>query len=125
MVLDWLGNFFVALTIVGCGFIALANLALLYQLISYLWLRRRGLADEAMRLAKALPSDDRLPHVVLQLPTFNEGRIVERSIENAMKLDWPRDKLHIQICDDSTDHSTAIAREVMRRRRKALRQLSK
>jgi cellulose synthase/poly-beta-1,6-N-acetylglucosamine synthase-like glycosyltransferase len=115
MILSGLGEFFLALTLVGCGFIAVADLALLYQLARYLVLRRGGLADEAMRLAKPLPADAHLPHVVLQIPTFNEGALVERSIENAMRLDWPRDRLHIQICDDSIDGTTAIARAAAER----------
>jgi cellulose synthase/poly-beta-1,6-N-acetylglucosamine synthase-like glycosyltransferase len=108
--LGWVGWFFAGLTLAGCGFIAVANAALIYQVASYFALRRRGMEEERTRLGHPLPPDAELPHVVLQIPTFNESTVVERSIENAMKLDWPRDKLHVQICDDSTDKTTDIAR---------------
>jgi cellulose synthase/poly-beta-1,6-N-acetylglucosamine synthase-like glycosyltransferase len=108
--LNTLGCVFVVLTLVGCGMIWVANLAMLGQLASFLALRRKGTAIEHQRLAAPLPADDDLPDVVVQLPSFNEGTIVEHGIANAMKLDWPRRKLHIQVCDDSTDNTTEIAR---------------
>ena len=50
-----------------------------------------------------------LPHVTVQLPMFNEDLVAERIINAAAKLDWPRDRLEIQVLDDSTDHSAQIA----------------
>jgi len=73
-------------------------------------LRAEGVSTEERLLAHPLPSDDELPHVVLQLPVFNEGAIVERAIAYAVRLDWPKDRLHIQVCDDSTDATTDMAR---------------
>jgi len=110
MVANWLGCAFYVLTLVGCGVIWIANLALLAQLVTYFALRRSGLALEHKRLATPMPPDSELPDVVVQIPSFNEGPIVERGIANATKLDWPKSKLHIQVCDDSTDHTTEIAR---------------
>ena len=110
MVANWLGCAFFVLTLVACGVIWIANFTLLAHLFSFLALRRSGLALEQKRLATPLPADSDLPDVVLQIPSFNEGAIVERAIDNGMKLDWPKNKLHIQICDDSTDHTTEIAR---------------
>ena len=110
MVLDWLGSLLVALTWIGCGMMWIANLAMLGQLFGYLALRKSGLALERQRLAASLPHDDELPDVVIQLPSFNEGAIVERGIANAIALDWPKSKLHVQVCDDSTDGTTEIAR---------------
>ena len=50
------------------------------------------------------------PDVTVQLPTFNERYVVERLIDAMAALDWPRDKLHIQVLDDSTDETTGLAR---------------
>jgi cellulose synthase/poly-beta-1,6-N-acetylglucosamine synthase-like glycosyltransferase len=50
------------------------------------------------------------PDVTVQLPVFNERYVVERVIDAAAALDWPRDKLHIQVLDDSTDETTGLAR---------------
>ncbi|HYM01704.1 MAG TPA: glycosyltransferase [Stellaceae bacterium] len=74
-------------------------------------LRRRGLAREARLLGQDLPPDSALPHVLVQVPAYNEPRVIGRIIEAVGRLDWPRDKLHIQVLDDSTDATTAIAQE--------------
>jgi cellulose synthase/poly-beta-1,6-N-acetylglucosamine synthase-like glycosyltransferase len=40
---------------------------------------------------------------------------VERAVAGAAQLDWPRDKLHVQVCDDSTDGTTELARAAAER----------
>jgi cellulose synthase/poly-beta-1,6-N-acetylglucosamine synthase-like glycosyltransferase len=60
-----------------------------------------------------------LPQVTVQLPMYNEMYVAERVIEAACQLDWPREKLQIQVLDDSTDGSAAIARECCERMRRA------
>lgn len=50
------------------------------------------------------------PIVTVQLPLYNEPNVVERIIEAVANLDWPRDRLQIQVLDDSTDRTTALAR---------------
>jgi cellulose synthase/poly-beta-1,6-N-acetylglucosamine synthase-like glycosyltransferase len=49
------------------------------------------------------------PRVTVQLPVFNEQYVVERLLDAAASLDYPRDRLEIQLLDDSTDETTAIA----------------
>src|SRR5215831_17304954 len=46
-----------------------------------------------------------LPRVTIQLPIFNEQYVIERLIEAVCKLDYPQDKLDIQVLDDSTDET--------------------
>jgi cellulose synthase/poly-beta-1,6-N-acetylglucosamine synthase-like glycosyltransferase len=53
-----------------------------------------------------------IPHVLVQLPVFNEPTVVENVLRTAAALDWPRDKLTIQLLDDSTDHTSEIAATV-------------
>jgi cellulose synthase/poly-beta-1,6-N-acetylglucosamine synthase-like glycosyltransferase len=55
------------------------------------------------------------PHVTVQLPVFNERAVVERLIDAACRLDWPSDRLEIQVLDDSTDDTVALSRAVARR----------
>lgn len=55
--------------------------------------------------------DDDLPAVTVQLPVYNEAHVVARLIAACARLDYPRDRLHIQIIDDSTDETT---REIQR-----------
>jgi cellulose synthase/poly-beta-1,6-N-acetylglucosamine synthase-like glycosyltransferase len=46
-----------------------------------------------------------LPRVTIQLPIYNEQYVVERLIEAASKMEYPRELLEIQILDDSTDET--------------------
>jgi len=50
------------------------------------------------------------PSVTVQLPLFNEATVVERLLESVARLDWPREKLEIQVLDDSTDETRELAR---------------
>ncbi|MBX7244873.1 MAG: glycosyltransferase [Candidatus Sumerlaeaceae bacterium] len=50
------------------------------------------------------------PTVTLQLPVFNERYVVERLIDSVCRIDYPREKLQIQVLDDSTDETQALAR---------------
>lgn len=50
------------------------------------------------------------PAVTVQLPIFNERLVVERLIDAVAALDYPADKLSIQVLDDSTDETMALAR---------------
>ncbi|MDX2081935.1 MAG: glycosyltransferase family 2 protein [Terrimicrobiaceae bacterium] len=50
-----------------------------------------------------------LPLVTVQLPVFNEFYVVRRLIESVGRLDYPADRLQIQVLDDSTDETTDIA----------------
>jgi cellulose synthase/poly-beta-1,6-N-acetylglucosamine synthase-like glycosyltransferase len=50
------------------------------------------------------------PNVTVQLPVYNERYVVERVIDAVAAFDWPRDKLHVQVLDDSTDETTGLAR---------------
>jgi cellulose synthase/poly-beta-1,6-N-acetylglucosamine synthase-like glycosyltransferase len=93
------------LTTVALGFL---RLTLLHRR-----LRKGALKREADLLASKLPAKAKLPHVLVQIPSFNEGAIVTRGLETAAALNWPRDKLHIQLLDDSTDETTAIGREAV------------
>ncbi len=68
---------------------------------------------------KARFDDDQLPMVTVQLPLYNERYVVERLIEAVCQLDYPRNRLQIQVLDDSTDDTTAIAREIAADKRQA------
>ncbi|WP_442846602.1 cellulose synthase family protein [Leeuwenhoekiella sp. H156] len=51
-----------------------------------------------------------VPFVTVQLPLYNELYVVERLLDNIAKLDYPKDKLEIQVLDDSTDTSLETTR---------------
>ena len=56
----------------------------------------------------ALPEE--LPHVTVQLPLYNELYVTERLLDAVAAIDWPADKLEIQVLDDSTDESVEVGR---------------
>jgi cellulose synthase/poly-beta-1,6-N-acetylglucosamine synthase-like glycosyltransferase len=92
----------------------LMQLALAFRVsqtvLLHLYHRRTGLERERIALTRPLPTDDKLPAVLVQIPTFNEGPLVQRVLDAVVALDWPRDRLQIQLLDDSTDASAEIAR---------------
>jgi cellulose synthase/poly-beta-1,6-N-acetylglucosamine synthase-like glycosyltransferase len=53
---------------------------------------------------------EELPVVTVQLPMFNEMYVAERLLEGVARIDYPKDKLEIQVLDDSTDETQGIAR---------------
>ncbi len=73
--------------------------------LTLLYLRHR-------RATFPIPSIDRsaLPPVTVQVPVYNELHVVERVIDAVAALDYPRDRLQIQILDDSNDETTRLAR---------------
>ena len=56
-----------------------------------------------------------LPRVTVQLPIFNEQFVIERLLESICKLQYPREKLDIQVLDDSTDETVAVASAAVER----------
>lgn len=84
----------------GLAFYGLHRLAL-----AWISLRRR---------AEAPPAPGPLPSVTVQLPVFNEIYVLDRLVEAACALRYPRHLLEIQILDDSTDGTAARARALAR-----------
>src|SRR5579871_5262036 len=56
-----------------------------------------------------------LPRVTVQLPIFNEQYVVERLLESICKLSYPKEKLDIQVHDESTDETVDVARGLVER----------
>jgi len=69
-----------------------------------LWGRRRS-------VPRANPST--WPLVTVQLPIYNEGGVVERLLRAAMALDYPLDRLEIQVLDDSTDETARLVKQLV------------
>jgi len=53
---------------------------------------------------------EEIPLVTIQLPVFNEMHVVDRLLDAVAALDYPQDKMEIQILDDSTDETVEISR---------------
>src|SRR5665213_1107195 len=56
-----------------------------------------------------------LPSVLVQLPIYNESLVIERLLWAVSAIDYPRKLLTIQLLDDSTDNTSAIAAEVIKK----------
>lgn len=50
-----------------------------------------------------------LPRVTIQLPLYNEKFVVERLLEETLKMRYPRDLFQVQVLDDSTDETHVYA----------------
>ena len=84
-----------------------------YQLV---WLYYRNKRKEAKWAEPpAHWPEGELPFVTIQLPIFNEQFVVDRLVDAICRLNYPRDRFEIQLLDDSTDETKAVAREVVDR----------
>jgi cellulose synthase/poly-beta-1,6-N-acetylglucosamine synthase-like glycosyltransferase len=80
-------------------------------LLTVLYVRRRR------QTPPTPPEPAEWPVVTVQAPVFNELHVVERLIHALAALDYPRDRLQIQLLDDSTDETTALAAACIERYR--------
>lgn len=103
-----LGSYYLIL-----GILSLYGIHRLVLVIDFLRTRRR---------AAVRPSTpDEWPLVTVQLPLYNEMYVASRLIDAVAALDYPRDRLEIQVLDDSTDETKEIvARKVEELRSRGL-----
>jgi len=112
--MDWPG-FLLATYVVAYTFVLV--MVSLYgfhrYLLVYLYYRHRRKVPHPPRRF------EQLPRVTVQLPMYNEKAVARRIIEQTCRLDYPRDKLQIQVLDDSTDETCDIARAAVEQARAA------
>jgi len=89
---------------IAATWLSLYGLNVLWLIFRYLRTRRRNLAP---------PQITDLPVVTVQLPIYNEVHVIPRLLQAVADLDYPRDRLEVQVLDDSTDDSTEILRELV------------
>jgi cellulose synthase/poly-beta-1,6-N-acetylglucosamine synthase-like glycosyltransferase len=89
----------IGLIAVGSGFLALIGIKV-YDLL--------GPPHWRNHLPRAFLPELDLPDVLVQIPLFNENEVALGAIQSAVALNWPRDKLHIQMLDDSTDDTPIL-----------------
>jgi len=94
---------FVIMTVYAIALILILmySLAQLNLLINYL--RAKKKEDTSPRFDLNNPNE--VPYVTIQLPVYNELYVMERLLDNIAKIDYPAEKLEIQVLDDSTDES--------------------
>jgi cellulose synthase/poly-beta-1,6-N-acetylglucosamine synthase-like glycosyltransferase len=102
----------VALYLLTLGVLALYGMHRSALLWRYLRTRRQH-PIPARRFA-----EHELPAITVQLPMFNERFVAERLIGAVARLDYPADRLEIQVLDDSTDDTAPRARELCEKLRR-------
>ncbi len=90
-----LGAYYVTLT-------CLAGFGLHRAVLLVLFYRNRHAAPDIT------PARDSLPKITVQLPLYNERYVASRLLDAVCELDYPDDRLEIQILDDSTDDTCEI-----------------
>ena len=99
--------FFIGVYLLAMLFIFLYSLAqahLLYHFFKY----RKNL--EPISLGQG----NNLPYVTVQLPVFNEKYVVERLIHAASQFNYPKERLQIQLLDDSTDETAELIQRLIK-----------
>ncbi|MFQ5679758.1 MAG: glycosyltransferase [Gemmatimonadota bacterium] len=101
-----------AAALFGAAYLFFLALLLPYGLhrLRLVWLRLRRPPRDVPR-----EWEGELPPVTVQLPVFNEANVVSRLIDAACRLDYPRDRLELQVLDDSDDETVEIAAASVRR----------
>lgn len=74
----------------------------------YYYLKHRHKRDDFSNQLESYPV------VTLQLPIYNEMYVIERLIKTVCEMDYPIDKLEIQVLDDSTDETVEIVDNIVR-----------
>ncbi len=83
---------------------ALAQLNLLFNYIS-----AQKRSDDSPKFDLTNPEET--PFVTIQLPVYNEMYVMDRLLDNIAKIDYPKNKLEIQVLDDSTDETVETTRK--------------
>ena len=100
MILESIVIFIYSLALVFIFAYALAQLNLLFN---YLRAKRKRREEPCFDMN----NPDEVPVVTIQLPVYNELYVMDRLLDNIAQIDYPREKLEIQVLDDSTDESFA------------------
>lgn len=103
-ILTYLLGFIYLTVIVFLAFYGIHSL-----IITFLYLRRGSTEKQK----KTTSSIKEWPKVTIQLPIFNEKYTIERLLASVTRLEYPADRLQIQVLDDSTDDTTELASQLV------------
>ncbi|WP_445456966.1 cellulose synthase family protein [Flavobacterium sp. HNIBRBA15423] len=106
LILSYIILFFYSLSIVLIFFYSLAQFNLL---LNYLKSKKQVQKREKFDFKNA----SEIPFVTIQLPVFNEKYVIERLLQTISKLEYPQEKLQIQVLDDSIDDSVIETKQII------------
>ena len=84
-------------------FYSLSQLNLLWNYVQY---KKKKEKHPLLDLTKS----ESVPLITIQLPVFNELYVMERLLKCINQIEYPREKLEVQVLDDSTDESVELTR---------------
>lgn len=101
----WLTISYIIIVVYGIALVMvfLYSLAQLHLLLNYV--RAKSKKENAPVID--FSNNDVIPFVTIQLPVFNEKYVIERLLRCIAAIDYPKEKLEIQVLDDTTDESVA------------------
>jgi hypothetical protein len=88
----------------------LYSLAQLGLLINYIRSKKNPGSSVKFNFSTA----EEIPYVTIQLPIYNEMYVVKRLLENIAEIEYPTDKLEIQVLDDSTESVENTALQIQK-----------
>ena len=87
-------------------FYSLSQLNLLWNYVQY---KKKKEKHPLLDLTKP----ESVPFITIQLPVFNELYVMERLLKCINQIEYPREKLEVQVLDDSTDESVELTRRLV------------
>ncbi|MCL7753697.1 cellulose synthase family protein [Polaribacter sp. Z022] len=106
MVLEYIIIIIYSISLLLIFMYALAQLNLLFN-----YLKANKKVDDSEKYD--FSNSKEIPFVTIQLPVYNELYVMERLLKNIATLEYPREKLEIQVLDDSTDESVEITAKLI------------
>ena len=103
-----LGTLIVVLYTLGLSVIFIYTLAQLHLVYYYLKEKAQKKYADYKWSEKTVEEH---PMVTIQLPVYNERYVVNRLIDAVSAFNWPKEKMEIQVLDDSTDETVEIIAE--------------
>ncbi len=95
-----------AMVIYCISLIAITFYCLLQFHLLYYYKTKKG---KYLNLLQSVEGEEyTLPYVTIQLPIYNERYVIKRLLQSITQIDYPKDKLEIQVLDDSTDDTFNI-----------------
>src|SRR6267378_2909926 len=94
------------MTAIAIGLIAISSLALFAFGANILYLTYRATRHRPQLHPSIAHGNE--PRVCVQVPIYNERYVAERVLDAVCELEWPRERLEIQVLDDSDDDTVSI-----------------
>lgn len=109
-----MANIILALVLVFAGATSLVMLIRLIQ-VAGLFIKEKRLSQNVIL------EDSKLPSITIMIPAYNEEKVIRRTLDGILKVDYPDDKLEIMIINPaSKDRTSEIVNEVIRQTKRNL-----